>query len=299
MILATLIMVTLSEVAAQQALTTEARRALKKSQLKWDTVRVAAVQLTPPKGEDPADIVVTFIKRAASDSAQLVAFPEYHLGDVRLPDPKVDKVSRAAKENRIYVIVGCFEHYDDGSYSNVAFLFDRDGSIIGRHKKVHPAVGGPPYFWPPKDDDVEWRMKSGDSFDVFDLDFATIGIMTCFDGYFPEPYDIMSLKGAELLVWLNGRPYVEDHLVKSGMFLNYVDMIVTNNGYATMIAEFPNVIKKICLVPQNDYIVDDLNLRQIRLYRKHSRIFHQRRPDVYGDIVKSWPVWENYEDLKE
>ncbi|MCE5250885.1 carbon-nitrogen hydrolase family protein [bacterium] len=298
-IMSALLAMTFSYAAAQQVRVTDAQKALKKSQLEWKTARIAAVQLVPPQGEDPADIVVSYIGRAASDSAQLVVFPEYHLGKVKLPDPKVDKVSRAAKENHIYVIVGCFEYYGDGTFSNVAFLFGRDGSVIGRHKKVHGAVGVPPYFWPPKEDDVEWLMKSGDSFDVFDLDFATIGIMTCYDGYFTESYEIMSLKGAEILVWLNGRPYIEDYLVKAGMFLNYVDMICTNHGYATMIAEYPNTIKKICLVPQNDYIVDDLDLQQLRICRKHSRVFHQRKPEVYGDIVKTWPVWDAYEDLKE
>ncbi len=159
----------------------------------------------------------------------------------------------------------------------------------GRHKKVHPAVGVDPYYWPPKEDDVEWKMKLGDEFDVFDLDFGTIGILTCFDGYFPESYELMSLKGAEILIWINGRPYIEDYLVKSAMFLNYVDMVCTNNCYGTMIAEYPSVIKKISLVPKEDYLVEDLDLKQLRIFRKNSRFFHQRRPEVYKDLIKYWP----------
>lgn len=268
-----------------------------KNQYDWEVVRVAAVQLMQPKEEDPSDVVVSYIKRAAADKAQLVVFPEYHLGYVKTSDQRVDEVARAAKENHIYVIVGCFECYDDGSYSNVALLFGRDGSIIGRHKKVHPAVGVDPYYWPPKEDDVEWKMKLGDKFDVFELDFGTIGILTCFDGYFPESYELMSLKGAEILIWINGRPYIEDYLVKSAMFLNYVDMVCTNDCYGTMIAEYPNVIKKISLVPKEDYLVEDLDLKQLRIFRKNSRFFHQRRPEVYKDLIKYWPVWENYKNL--
>ncbi len=268
-----------------------------KNQYDWEIVRVAAVQLMQPKEEDPSDVVVSYIKRAAADKAQLVVFPEYHLGYVKSTDPRVKKVSEAAKKNHIYVIVGCFECYDDGSYSNVALLFGRDGSIIGRHKKVHPAVGVDPYYWPPKEDDVEWKMKLGDKFDVFELDFGTIGILTCFDGYFSESCEIMSLKGAEILIWINGRPYIEDYLVKSAMFLNYVDMVCTNDCYGTMIAEYPNVIKKISLVPKEDYLVEDLDLKQLRIFRKNSRFFHQRRPEVYKDLIKYWPVWENYKNL--
>jgi predicted amidohydrolase len=269
------------------------------SQLKWDKAKVAAVQLMVPVEGDPSDAVVKYIKKAASDSAQLVVFPEYYLGYVSKDDPKVLKVSAAAKENKIYVIVGCFEVFSDSSYANTALLFGRDGSVVGRHKKVHPAVGVDPYYWPPKDNDVEWKMKKGDTFDVFDLDFARIGILTCFDGYFPESFEMMSLKGAEILVWINGRPYIEDYIVKTVMFLDYVDMICTNDCYGTMIAEYPSIIKKYCAVPQESYIVDELNLKQLRIFRKHSRFFHQRRPKLYNDIVKDWPIWERYNNLTE
>ena len=93
----------------------------------------------------------------------------------------------------------------------------RDGKIIGKHNKVHPAVGGlNPYCWPPlKPHDLEWEMKKGDDFNVFELDFGTIGIMTCYDGYFSEPADILSLKGAEIVCWINGRAGpIEEFIVK-------------------------------------------------------------------------------------
>ena len=102
------------------------------------------------------------------------------------------------KKNNIYVIVGGWEEFENGEYSNTAFLFGRDGKIIGKFNKVHPAVGSPPYFWPPNKNDEEWNMKCGTDFPVFELDFGTIGIMTCYDGYFPESARILSLKGAEI-----------------------------------------------------------------------------------------------------
>jgi hypothetical protein len=113
-----------------------------------------------------------------------------------------------------------------------------------------------------------------------------------------KSYEMMSLKGAEILVWINGRPYVEEYLVKAAMFLNYVDMVCTKDCYGTMIIEYSNTIKKISLVPKEDYIVEDLDLKHLRLYRKNSRSFHQRRPQLYQDIIKEWPVWEKYNDLK-
>jgi len=57
----------------------------------------------------------------------------------------------------------------------------------------------------PSESVVRWVMKRGDDFPVFDLDFGRVGILTCYDGWFPETFRILSLKGAEILVWINGR----------------------------------------------------------------------------------------------
>ncbi|MCL5270126.1 MAG: carbon-nitrogen hydrolase family protein [bacterium] len=273
-------------------------------QLAWTSVRVAAVQLPPPaRDADPADVVARYIDRAAADKAQLVVFPEYHLGKIRIPGPITDKVAAAARAHRIYVIVGCFEVVDDaGNYRNHALLFGRDGAIIGRYAKMHPAIGRSPYFWPPSGKEGEWLMQKGDEFPVFDLDFGRIGILTCYDGYFPEPFRILSLKGAEILVWINGRGgSIEDYIVKSAMFQDYVSMVCTNQarGSGTMIADYPNRILKICPEAKEDYIVADLDLRHLRDWRKNSRTFHQRRPEVYGEILESYPVWEDYAALPD
>ena len=48
-------------------------------------------------------------------------------------------------------------------------------------------------------------MQRGEDLPVFDLDFGRVGILTCYDGWFPESFRALSLKGAELIVWVNGR----------------------------------------------------------------------------------------------
>ena len=82
----------------------------------FDRVRVAAVQIsgydktdTPRSGYDPADAMIPYIERAAKDRAELVVFPEYILGRIKVPNQSTKKISTAAAKHKIYVIVGCWE----------------------------------------------------------------------------------------------------------------------------------------------------------------------------------------------
>ncbi len=283
-----------------------------------DQVKVAAVQVTghvkqfiPKPGFDPAESVIHYVKRAAGDGARLVVFPEYHLGRIPIPCPMTERISRAAAKHNIYVIVGCWEVFEDGSFANAALVFDRKGGILGKYYKTHAAVdtfeGTPAYSKPPAgrdnqwliENDPEWIMKRGDGFPVFDLDFARIGILTCYDGYFPETFRILSLKGAEILVWINGRHgQIQDYVVKTAMFHNLVSMICTNQAYGagTMIAQWPVHIKAHCPEAKEDYITATLDLKKLRLARKSSRNFQQRRPEIYGEILGRYAVWKDYQN---
>ncbi len=273
-----------------------------------DLVKVAAVQITgydkcdvPREGYDPVQAIIPYIKRACEDGAQLVVFPEYVLGRIQVPGPVTKRVAAAAAEQRIYVIVGCWEVYDDGSYANTALIFGRDGTIAGKYHKTHAAVdkfeGNPPWSRPPqgKDkawfirNDPEWIMEKGRDIPVFEFDFGKVGIMTCYDGWFPEPPRILSLKGAELIVWINGRGgSVEDFIVKSIAFQSHVAMIATNQAYGsgTMIADGPRIVQR-CADRTEAYISATINLQRIRQQRANSRNFQQRRPDLYGPLSQS------------
>jgi predicted amidohydrolase len=280
--------------------------------LNRDFVKVAAVQISgydkgdlPRKGYDPADDFVPYIDRAGRDGAQMVVFPEYVLGRIQVPGPESDKIASAAKANSIYVIIGCWELLQDGRFANTALVFDRNGEIVGKYNKTHAAIDHfdeafPSWKQPPAgksrqwmvENDPEWIMEAGQELPVFEFDFGKIGIMTCYDGWFPEPARILSLKGAELLVWINGRGgSVEDFIVKSTMFQSHVAMVATNQAYGsgTLIADGvkrPTGVLARCPDKQESYITGTINLKRIRQIRQRSRNFQQRRPDLYGPLVE-------------
>jgi len=103
-------------------------------------VKVAAVQIVgydkadmPRPGFDPSEAVVRFVEKAANDGAQLVVFPEYLLGRITIPGPQTERIAGAAAAGKIYVVVGCWEVSQDGSFANTALLFDRSGKIAGKY----------------------------------------------------------------------------------------------------------------------------------------------------------------------
>lgn len=282
-------------------------------EIRPDTIKIAAVQVSgydkgfvERPGYDPTEAIAKYVKKASADGAQLVVFPEYYLGRIEVPSPVTEKISKAAAEAGVYVIVGCWEVHANNSFANSALLFDRQGHIQGKYWKTHAAVdryeGTPAYAHPPAGrspdwfvlNDPEWKMQKGQDLPVFDLDFARIGILTCYDGWFPEPFRVLSLKGAEIIVWINGRGgNVEDFIVKSAMFHNSVAMVTTNQAYGggTMIADWPATIKAQCPSQKEAYITATIDLKRLRHIRKHSRNYQQRRPDLYGELLEIQTAW--------
>ena len=245
------------------------------------TVKVAAVQISgydkgdwPPSGLDVVGRLLPYIDQAKQEHAELVVFPEYVLGHIDVPGPETDQISRAAAAHDIYVIVGCWETLDDSRYANTALIFDREGTIAGKYRKTHAAVdhyeGEPAWSRPPANKDLdwfrqqdpEWTMERGADLPVFDFDFGRVGILTCYDGWFPEIFRSLSLKGAELIVWINGRRgSVEDFIIQSAMFQNHVAVISANQAYGggTMIGDLPAKILPRCPDGQEAFITSEVD----------------------------------------
>ena len=81
---------------------------------------------------------------------------------------------------------------------------------------------------------------------------------------------------------------VEDFIVRSATFQSHVAVISTNQAYGagTMIADWPTQILAHCPEKKEDYVTATINLRRLRKVRAHSRNFQQRRPELYGEIVR-------------
>ena len=188
---------------------------LRRQQWAHNATRVAVVQLPAPTAcgteakscthpVTAADMapLVHYIAHAAADGAQLLLAPEYHLVNVHLDrtaagsyaNAAVEAVSAAARTAKMYVAVGSWVLWTNGTarvakqFTNSILLFDRQGRIQGMYNKTHAADGDHhAHNWPPSPGEVEYEMVAGGDYPVFDLDFARVGIQTCYDGYCAQP----------------------------------------------------------------------------------------------------------------
>jgi predicted amidohydrolase len=279
--------------------------------LQREKVKVAAGQVI--NDENAYAVMLAYIDSAGAEGCDMIVLPEYIAGTFSDPIQEKDAVYRiaeAARRNRIYVIVGGWEEFEPGAmeakkkgaFANTALLFDRNGEVVGKYSKMHAAVGRAPHWWPPLPDQSEWLMKAGEDFPVFELDFGRVGIMICYDGYFPEPAHILSLHGAEMVAWINSRKgAVEKHLVASDIQRNYIAMVCTNVGHGagTCIANNSRHIQPYVDSTGNHLISGEIDLKGLRTRRASSRVHHQRRPELYGSITRRHNTWKVYEDFIE
>src|SRR5437868_6148070 len=148
------------------------------------------------------------IREAAAAGASIVCLPELFLGpyfcqreDAALfdlaepiPGPSSEHLARIAKETRTVVVASLFEKRAPGVHHNTAVVFNADGTLLGRYRKMHipddPLYYEKFYFTP---GDLGWK--------VFDTRAAKVGTLVCWDQWYPEAARLTALCGAELLVY--------------------------------------------------------------------------------------------------
>jgi len=163
-------------------------------------VRVATLYWRPEGRHTPEQNVAALgalIDRAAATRPDVILLSEattfigtglsVHVAAQEVPGPAFRALAARARRHRAYIIYGAYERADGVVY-NSAFIVGRDGSLVGRYRKVQLPWG-----------EVEAGLSPGDGFDTFDLDFGRVGVLICHDAAFDEPARIEVLKGAEIL----------------------------------------------------------------------------------------------------
>lgn len=111
-----------------------------------------------------------------------------------IPGPSTDMLSPLAKELGVVIIASLFEKRAQGLYHNTAAVIDADGSYMGKYRKMH-IPDDPNYY-------EKFYFTPGDlGYKVFKTKFATVGILICWDQWYPEAARITSLMGAEILFY--------------------------------------------------------------------------------------------------
>ena len=165
-------------------------------------VRLATVHYQPRPGRAPAEkcrLFAPLIEKAAAQKADLVVLPEtltfYGTGlpmkdcAEPIPGPSTEYFGTLAKKHDMYLVVGLVER-DRHLIYNVAVLIGPDGNVAGKYRKVCLPRS-----------EIEAGIQPGDEYPVFDTRFGRLGMMVCYDGFFPEVARELSNNGAEVIAF--------------------------------------------------------------------------------------------------
>jgi predicted amidohydrolase len=165
-------------------------------------VRLATVHLMPKGGRTPEDncrMYEPLIAEAARQKADLVVLGEtltyaglgkkYHEVAEPIPGPSTDYFGQLAKKHNLYLVPGLLER-DGHLVYNVAVLIGPDGKVVGKYRKVCLPRS-----------EIEGGLSPGVEYPVFRTRFGRVGLMVCYDGFFPEVARELSNRGAEVIAW--------------------------------------------------------------------------------------------------
>ena len=172
-------------------------------------MKIALIQKS--RTSDIENNIVTLkesIKEAAINGAELVVLQELHNSlyfcqvestdnfDLAesIPGPSTDYFGNVAKECGVVLVTSLFERRAAGLYHNTAVVFDKDGSIAGKYRKMH-IPDDPAYY-------EKFYFTPGDlGFHPIQTSLGKLGVMVCWDQWYPEGARLMALQGAELLIY--------------------------------------------------------------------------------------------------
>jgi N-carbamoylputrescine amidase len=172
-------------------------------------VNVGLVQMScSPDKQENLQKAAERVREAAAKGAQIVClqelFTSLYFCDVEayehfnlaepIPGPSTDAMSALAKELGVVIIASLFEKRAQGIYHNTTAVLDADGSYLGKYRKMH-IPDDPAYY-------EKFYFTPGDlGYKVFKTKFANLGVLICWDQWYPEAARITSLMGAELLLY--------------------------------------------------------------------------------------------------
>ncbi|MDD2272545.1 MAG: carbon-nitrogen hydrolase [Desulfuromonadaceae bacterium] len=172
-------------------------------------LKVALIQQSCSSSRDE-NLVKTaqLVRQAAATGAQLVVLQELHtstyfcqvespaLFDLAetIPGPSTDTFGKLAAELGVVIVASLFERRAAGLYHNTAVVFENDGSIAGVYRKMH--IPDDPGFY------EKFYFTPGDlGFNPINTSVGTLGVLVCWDQWYPEAARLMALAGADMLIY--------------------------------------------------------------------------------------------------
>ena len=265
------------------------------------------------------------IRNAADNGAELVVLQELHnslyfcqeenakLCDLAepIPGPSTERFGAIAKELGIVLVLSLFERRAPGIYHNTAVVIEKDGTIAGKYRKMH--IPDDPLFY------EKFYFTPGDlGFEPIKTSVGTLGVLVCWDQWYPEAARLMALSGAEMLIYptaIGGVPTDPDweqaqqrqawQLVQRGHAVaNGLPVITANRtgvepdptghstgidfwGHSFITGAQGELLTEFEKAEEGVHVVE-LDLEQCEYVRRGWPFLRDRRIDAYDNLLKRY-----------
>jgi N-carbamoylputrescine amidase len=288
-----------------------------------DTLTLGLVQMRcTPEPDANLERALAVVHRAARDGAQVICLPELFRSEYfcqrqdpalfdlaePIPGPSSERLARAARDTGTVVVASLFERRSPGLYHNTAAIFDADGSLLGLYRKMH--IPDDPLFF------EKYYFTPGDTgFRAFDTRFGRVGVLVCWDQWYPEAARLTALQGAQVLLYPTAigwhpREKAEfgasqreaweliqrSHAIANGVFVAAVNR-VGHEGPAdggldfwgsSFVSDPFGVLLGRGSTDREEVLVVPCDTRRIEDVRRNWPFFRDRRIDVYGELTRRW-----------
>lgn len=256
----------------------------------------------------------TLIRQAAEKGAQIVCLQELFLTpyfctrqDPELfdlaepvPGPTTQRLQPLAKELGVVIIASLFEKRGPGLYHNTTAVIDADGTYLGKYRKMHipqdPGFEEKFYFTP---GDLGYR--------VWDTKFGRIGVLICWDQWYPEAARLTALQGAQILLYPTAIGWLPEekaelgeaqhtawetvqrgHAVANGCYVAAVNRVGTEGdsefwGQSFVANPYGEIVARAS-VDREEVLLVDCNLKVVEDFRRIWPFFRDRRVDTYAPL---------------
>lgn len=283
-----------------------------------DSVRVGLVQLTA-EDTPAANVRKTLprIEEAAAKGAKIIGLQEmfttkyfcitqdpknFDLAEPIETGPSVTELAKAAKRLGVVIVAPLFEARGSEVYHNTAAVIDADGTVLGKYRKMHipqdPGFEEKFYFTPGDLGFRTWKTAHGD-----------IGVLICWDQWYPEAARLTALGGAQILFYPTAIGWLPEekaalgkaqhnawetvqrgHGVANGCYVAATNRVGTEGrtqfwGQSFVSDPYGEIVAR-ATVDQEEVLLADCDLVKQREFRRIWPFFRDRRIDAYGDLTR-------------
>lgn len=275
--------------------------------LKNDAIKVGAIQIEPVEGNIEINVekALNMVNIASLLGARYICLheilPTDYVTNIRdlaepIPGSTTNKFQEKATQKDIFLIIGMAEKEGSKLY-NTAVLIGPTG-ILGKYRKIH--------LW---EDKTMYKngiineiaiYEPGNSIEVFEFGEMRAGIMTCYDGSFPEVPRILALKGADVIFYPNNRPMLGEQHIQAMARGNSIAIVAANRIGKNTAHGGKNCFGESMIIDQSGVtlgkawnqetvVIASINIAKIRKDRKNNSSFLGRRPSLYSALTSVTP----------